>query len=346
VVVELTLAVCTVNVALVAPAGTVTLAGTVAAALLLLASSTWAPPAGAATFSVTVAVALLPPEMLPGLTVTDCRAGTVGGGGLTVSVADALLDPVLAVIVTFVLLVTLLVVTVNPVPVAPAVIETCPGTLATEGSLLCRATLNPGGAGAPMVTSPDEPLVPEVVAGLSDTDDTVSGGSICSVLVTDPLGSVAVIVTLVTDVTVPVVMLTLARYWPPGMTTLEGTGARDGLLLDRLTVTPPDGAGLFRSGSTVTLPPPVTSGGDRFTSNSDGGGTGVTVIVADIDDDPSVAVNFALVGLVTLPAVKSTCPTLPPAGTVTDGGTGITDWFELVVVTTVPPLGALPLSWM
>jgi hypothetical protein len=70
------------------------------------------------------------------------------------------------------------------------------------------------------------------------------------------------------------------------------------------------------------------------------------VIVTDIDDDPSVAVNFALVAAVTLPAVKSTWPTLPPAGTVTDGGTGITDWFELVVVTTVPPDGALPLSWM
>ena len=93
-------------------------------------------------------------------------------------------------------------------------------------------------------------------------------------------------------------------------------------------------------------PPPITSGGNRCTSNSVGGSTGVTVIVTDIDDDPSAAVNFAFVGELTLPAVKSTWPTLEPAATVTDDGTGMADWFELVVVTTVPPLGALPLSWM
>ena len=46
------------KVALVAPAGTVTLAGTVAAAVLLLISCTTAPPAGAAVFSVAVPVAL------------------------------------------------------------------------------------------------------------------------------------------------------------------------------------------------------------------------------------------------------------------------------------------------
>src|SRR5947207_15542795 len=46
----------TVKVALVAPAGTVTLEGTVAAAVLLLESATCAPPAGAASLNVTVPV--------------------------------------------------------------------------------------------------------------------------------------------------------------------------------------------------------------------------------------------------------------------------------------------------
>ena len=345
--VELTLAVCTVNVALVAPAGTVTLAGTAAAAVLLLASSTWAPPDGAATVSVTVPVAVPPPDTLPGLKLTDCRAGAGGGCGLTVSVADTLLLPALAVIVTVVLAAGLVVATVKPPLVwAPGTVVVA-GTLATDGLLLRRFTVvPPDGAGADSVTAPDEPLPPVVVAGLSDSDDTVSGGSICRVLVTDPDGRVAVIVTSVTAVTMPVVMPTLARYWPPGMTTLAGTGASDGSLLLRLTVTPPDGAGLFRSGSTVTPPPPTTSGGNRCTSNNAGGGTGVTVIVTDIDDEPSVAVNFAFTGAVTLPAVNPAWPTLDPAGTVTDDGTGTADWFELVVVTTVPPLGALPLSWM
>jgi len=192
--------------------------------------------------------------------------------------------------------------------------------------LLLRLTVvPPPGAGAPSCTVPDEPLVPAVVDGFSTTDATVSGGSICSVQDTDPDGRLAVIVTSVTAVTVPVVMLTLATCEPAGMTTLAGTGASEELLLDRPTVTPPDGAGPFRSGSTVTLPPPATSPGNRFTLNSVGAGSGVTVIVTDIDDEPNVAVNVACVAVVTLPAVNSTCPWSEPEGTVTDAGRGIAD---------------------
>src|SRR2546422_2380915 len=69
------------KLALVPPAGTVTLEGTVAAGLLL-ESATCAPPAGAGAFSVTVPVEELPPVTLVGLTVSD---ETIGG--ITVSVA-------------------------------------------------------------------------------------------------------------------------------------------------------------------------------------------------------------------------------------------------------------------
>ena len=61
----------TVNVAVVAFAATVTLAGTAAAAVLLLDRVTTAPPEGAARLSVTVAVDEFPPSTEVGLRVTD-----------------------------------------------------------------------------------------------------------------------------------------------------------------------------------------------------------------------------------------------------------------------------------
>ena len=80
---ELTAVVETVNVALVAPAGTVTLAGTVAAAVLLLESAIDAPPDGAAASSVTVPVELSPPVTVVGLRASDDSAGSEAGATVT-----------------------------------------------------------------------------------------------------------------------------------------------------------------------------------------------------------------------------------------------------------------------
>jgi len=84
--------VATANVALVAPAGTVTLAGTVAAAVLSLERETTAPPVRAGPLSVTLPVEGDPPLTLVGLSVTDVRVGPGGGCGVTVSEA-ALVTP-------------------------------------------------------------------------------------------------------------------------------------------------------------------------------------------------------------------------------------------------------------
>ena len=73
-----TVTVVTVNVAVVAPAATVTVAGTVAAPVLL-DSVTTAPPAGAALVNVTVPVAAAGPTTLDGFTVTDERLAVAGG---------------------------------------------------------------------------------------------------------------------------------------------------------------------------------------------------------------------------------------------------------------------------
>jgi len=88
VVVVITALVLTVNVALVPPAGTVTLEGTLAAPLLL-ESVTVAPPAGAAPVSVTVPVEdCTPPTTLVGFTESEERVGGGGAAGVTVSEAD------------------------------------------------------------------------------------------------------------------------------------------------------------------------------------------------------------------------------------------------------------------
>ena len=86
-----TIDVFTVKVTLLLPAGTVTLEGTLAAALLL-ESVTCAPPAGAGPLSVTVPVDdCAPPTTLVGFNVSEETVGR--GGGITVSEADVLVPP-------------------------------------------------------------------------------------------------------------------------------------------------------------------------------------------------------------------------------------------------------------
>ena len=86
-----TIDVFTVKVALLLPAGTVTLEETLAAPLLL-ESITCAPPAGAGPLNVTVPVEdCVPPVTLVGFNVSEETVGR--GGGVTVSEADVLTPP-------------------------------------------------------------------------------------------------------------------------------------------------------------------------------------------------------------------------------------------------------------
>jgi hypothetical protein len=73
-----------VKAALVAPAGTVTLPGTLAAAELL-DNATSDPPTGAALVNVTVACEAAPPVTLVGFSTNALRLAG-GGTGVTVSV--------------------------------------------------------------------------------------------------------------------------------------------------------------------------------------------------------------------------------------------------------------------
>ena len=78
-----------VNVALVAPLGTVTFAGTLATDVLLLDNDTTAPPKGAGPVSVTVPVEGLPPCTLDGFTCRELNAAS----GVTVRGAVLVTPP-------------------------------------------------------------------------------------------------------------------------------------------------------------------------------------------------------------------------------------------------------------
>jgi hypothetical protein len=111
------------NVAVVAPAATVTVEGTVAVALSLR-SETIAPPAGAGLFKVTVPVEPRPPVTVDGLKLRDETAG-----GLIVREA-ACVTPKVALIAAVVVVPTAVVFTGNVAVVAPAATVTLGDTVA------------------------------------------------------------------------------------------------------------------------------------------------------------------------------------------------------------------------
>jgi hypothetical protein len=153
----------TVNVAVFAPATTVTLAGTVAAALLL-DSVTIAPPVGAGPFSIRVPVEELPPSKLAGFSVT---LESAGGLMVSVAVCTALKSPVIVTVAT---VLTALVVTVNVAVVAPAATVTLAGTAAAALLLESETNTPPDGAGPLKVNVPVEEVLPTKLDGFMETD--------------------------------------------------------------------------------------------------------------------------------------------------------------------------------
>ena len=159
------------KVTLVAPAGTVALAGTVAAEVLLLVKETTIPLLGAAPFRVRVPVDEVAPTTVLGLSVSDERAGR-----LTVNVAVRVVLPSFAEMVTDAEVATGFVVTVKLAVVAPAATVTFGGTVAAAVLLLDTVTVNPpGGAAAVRVIVPVEELPPVTAVGFTPTDDNPGG---------------------------------------------------------------------------------------------------------------------------------------------------------------------------
>lgn len=117
------------NVALAAPAATVTFSGTVAAKLLL-DSATPAPPLGAGLLRVTVPVAAAPAVTLVGLSVSERSNVTEAGSRVNVPVCVSPSSPMMA---TEVVAVTVDVVKVKGALLAPAGTVTVAGTMTRLG---------------------------------------------------------------------------------------------------------------------------------------------------------------------------------------------------------------------
>ena len=200
VVVDPTVSEVTVKVVLVAPAGTVTVAGTVAADVLLDVTLTGKPPTGAA-----LPIVIVPVEGDPPVTVVGFKETPVTTGGFTVRVADWLAAPVVALLEGVAAAATATVVTVNVVDVEPAGTVTEAGTVAAAALDVSVTTFPPVGAGPLSVTVAVEDVPPVTVVGLRANALTVGAATVSLQVFEAPPLSVPVMVTSVFVVTAVVV---------------------------------------------------------------------------------------------------------------------------------------------
>ena len=261
-----------VNAAVVEPAGIVTLAGTRAAAVLLLCRVTTAPVAGAFPFRVTVPVELLPPTTDVGVLVSDDSVGA-----LTVRVVVRM-TPYVPEIVTEVFTAIGLVEIVKVALLEPATIVTVAGTCAADVLLLLSVTTAPVGGAAPLrVTVPVELLPPTTEVGDLLTEDNDDAVTVRVALALVP--RVAVMTEVVVEDTPRVVTVKVADVLPASTVTLAGTLPAVVLLLLSDTEVPPVGAATLSLTVPVELLPPTTLVGLSVTEDRVTAGFTVRVAV-------------------------------------------------------------------
>ena len=225
----------TVTDAFIAPAGIVTLAGTVASAMDEL-SATTTPPAGAGASMVIVAVDDFPPATDVGESVTD-----TGAGPRTVSDVVTVTPLLVALSVAMAFVVMGVVVTGKVAVVAPATTVTLAGTVADARLDAKSTTLPPVGAGPDNVTVPVDDAPPRTDVGETVT---LAATGATTVSVTDLLTvpKVAVIATSVSVATADETASTFTLVAPAGTVAWSGKLMMAVLALDKVTVVPPVGA--------------------------------------------------------------------------------------------------------
>jgi hypothetical protein len=239
-----------------------------------------------------------------------------------------------AVVVDF----TPVVETVNVPVVAPAAIVAVAGTVAFELLEDRLTVVPPGGAGAFKVIVPVEDLPPWTELGES-VRLAKPDGLIVRVAVFVALPSPAVIVVVTVEVT-PVVLTVNAPVVAPAATVTDAGKVALELPDVSVTTMPPAGAAPVRVTVPVDGDPPVTAVGASTTLDSCGA---VIVRVAVFATAPRVAVIVALVVVETAVVLIVNVAVVLLAATVTVAGTVALVEFDFRL-TTIPPVGAAPLS--
>jgi len=196
--------------------------------------------------------------------------------------------------------VTDVVVMVKAALVEPPGTLTLAGVVAALESSDSETTAPPLGAAALKVTVPVEELPPTTVVGLTVTAESDALGADWFTVMSAnwyTLSRPAESWTLVGELG-KVVTVKLALVAPPGIVTLAGTLAVSGRLLQRLTATPTDGAGLASLTVPVAeLPPPTVVG--LTVRDVSAGSVGYKVRGCDSVTPPPVTEMVTVVGAVT-----------------------------------------------
>jgi hypothetical protein len=254
----------TVKVALDAPAGTVTIAGT-AALKLFEAKVTVAPPGPAAPFKVMVPNDGFPPTTDVGETVNPLSDAAV-----IVSVADWVAPACVAVIVAVRLLDTAAVTIVKDAEVAPGATVTLAGNVALVLLDERLTTVPPGPAGPVRVTVPVEGTPPRTNAGESVRLLRVAGVIVNVAVWVAPLTVPAIIAVTLPETAV--VATVKVDEVAPEATEIEAGNMALVLFDDRYTTTPPGPAIPLNVTVPIEEDPPATD-------------VGLTVIVANPGPD-------------------------------------------------------------
>ena len=311
-----------VKVTLVAPAGTVTVAGTRTHRVSLLESVTTVPPAGAGPPSVTVPVEPPDPTAVVGL---NARPESPPAG--STSRIFVCIELRVAMIVTGVFDATPVVVIVNVALLAPCGMVTDAGTEATAGLVLPRCTIAPPGPGTkPMPPNVTVPVIwppPWTVGALSASVPSTSVGSdgrTCTYQACDEPPYVPMTVAVTCRGPSVVEPVNVAVVCPAGTVTVAGTVMRLGYWLTRSTTAPPAGA----AACSVTVPvivwlPPASSG--LMTSDfrpvppPAGGGIGVPAAGTGAAGEPALRLRSSA----PTTAARRSCPAARGRATTTCG---------------------------